>query len=120
MDPLIQFSFHDISQNSLLNETLASYASTVSPPNSIPNNRIDRQDRNVRSSIDKNSFDPMKVYNTFGNMTNSTMRIILHGFGSSCRLEWIDEMKSAFFAVEKEKSCIVICVDWEKGAAMPK
>lgn len=59
----------------------------------------------------------MKVYNKFGNMTNSTMRVIVHGFGSNCKHEWIDEMRGALMAVEE---CFVMCVEWEKGAILPK
>jgi hypothetical protein len=59
----------------------------------------------------------MKVYYKFGNMTNATMRIIVHGFGSNCKHEWIDEMRAALMAVEE---CFVMCVEWEKGAILPK
>jgi hypothetical protein len=62
-------------------------------------------------------FDPMKVYNKFGNMSTATMRIIVHGFGSNCKHEWIDEMRAALMAVEE---CFVMCVEWEKGAILPK
>lgn len=120
-DPFLQFSFHDISQYSLLNETLTTTTTTSTPsPSSLTNNRVDRQDRNVKrssSASDKNTFDPMKVYDKFGNMTTSTMRIIVHGFGSNCKHEWIDEMRAALMAVEE---CFVMCVEWEKGAILPK
>lgn len=43
-------------------------------------------------------------------------RVIVHGFGSSCPHVWIYEMRTALMAVE---DCIVICVDWEKGASLP-
>lgn len=59
----------------------------------------------------------MKVYGRFGNMTLSTVRIIVHGFGSNCGHDWIDEMKAALMAVEE---CFVMCVEWEKGAILPK
>jgi Lipase len=111
-NPFLQFSFHDISSNSLLNETLTT-STTQSP---LTNNRIDRQDRNAKSS-NKSTFDPLKVYKRFGDMTNSSMRIIVHGFGSNCRHEWIDEMRAALMAVEE---CFVMCVQWEKGAILPK
>uniref|UniRef100_A0A1A9WIK7 Lipase domain-containing protein n=1 Tax=Glossina brevipalpis TaxID=37001 RepID=A0A1A9WIK7_9MUSC len=45
-----------------------------------------------------------------------SVRIIVHGFGSACSHEWVYEMKTALMAVE---DCIVICVDWEKGANLP-
>lgn len=111
-NPFLQFSFHDISSYSLLNETL-----TTTTQNSLMSNRIDRQDRNVRASTNKSSFDPMKVYRRFGNMTAASMRIIVHGFGSNCGHDWIDEMRAALMAVEE---CFVMCVEWEKGAILPK
>ncbi|CAG9800683.1 unnamed protein product [Chironomus riparius] len=113
-NPFLQFSFHDISPYSLLNETLT----TTTTQNPLTNNRIDRQDRNVRasSSNNKSTFDPVKVYKKFGDMNNASMRIIVHGFGSNCRHEWIDEMRAALMAVEE---CFVMCVEWEKGALLP-
>ena len=69
------------------------------------------------SAGNKSTFDPVKVYKKFGDMYNSSMRIIVHGFGSNCRHEWIDEMRSALMAVEE---CFVMCVEWEKGALLPK
>ncbi|KAL1116433.1 hypothetical protein AAG570_004907 [Ranatra chinensis] len=43
-------------------------------------------------------------------------KVIVHGFGSSCSHVWVYEMRSALMSVE---DCNVVCVDWEKGAAMP-
>jgi hypothetical protein len=63
------------------------------------------------------TFDPMLVYKQFGNLANATMRVIVHGFGSSCPHEWITEMRAALMAVEE---CFVMCTDWEKGAILPK
>lgn len=45
-----------------------------------------------------------------------SIRVIVHGFGSSCPHVWIYELRTALMAVE---DCIVICVDWERGAALP-
>ncbi|CRK99883.1 CLUMA_CG013186, isoform A [Clunio marinus] len=70
-----------------------------------------------RHSVDsKPAFNPLKVYKQFGNLTGASMRIIVHGFGSSCPHEWVDEMRSALMAVE---DCFVVCTDWEKGAVLP-
>ena len=44
------------------------------------------------------------------------IRVIVHGFGSSCPHVWIYELRTALMAVE---DCIVICVDWERGATLP-
>ena len=43
-------------------------------------------------------------------------KIIIHGFGSSCRKIWPREMRLSFLLVE---DCNVICVDWEAGAVDP-
>jgi hypothetical protein len=72
-------------------------------------------DRNAK--LMNKTFDPMLVYKQFGNLTNATMRVIVHGFGSSCPHEWITEMRAALMAVEE---CFVMCTDWEKGAILPK
>ncbi|XP_058063375.1 pancreatic triacylglycerol lipase [Anopheles bellator] len=53
---------------------------------------------------------------TFGDLTNRSVRVIVHGFGSNCGLVWIYEMRTALMAVE---NCTVICVDWENGAKLP-
>lgn len=104
-NPFLQFSFHDISSYSLLNETLTT---TTSSPNQ-------RMDRNAK--LTNRTFDPMSVYKLFGNLTGASMRVIVHGFGSSCPHEWITEMRAALMAVEE---CFVMCTDWEKGAVLPK
>lgn len=49
-------------------------------------------------------------------LTDLPIRVIVHGFGSSCPHVWIYELRTAIMAVE---DCIVICVDWEKGAILP-
>ncbi|KAK6640126.1 hypothetical protein RUM43_008403 [Polyplax serrata] len=48
--------------------------------------------------------------------TSTLMKIIVHGFGSSCNHVWVYEMRSALMSVE---DCHVICVDWEAGALIP-
>uniref|UniRef100_A0A182RM63 Lipase domain-containing protein n=1 Tax=Anopheles funestus TaxID=62324 RepID=A0A182RM63_ANOFN len=53
---------------------------------------------------------------TFGELSNRTVRFIVHGFGANCGLVWIYEMRTALMAVE---NCTVICVDWENGAKLP-
>lgn len=106
-NPFLQFSFHDISSYSLLNETLTT--TTQSSSNQ-------RMDKNTKLA-EKNTFDPSKVYKKFGNLTGASMRVIVHGFGSSCPHEWVDEMRAALMAVEE---CFVMCTDWEKGAVLPK
>ncbi|XP_053661726.1 uncharacterized protein LOC128710859 [Anopheles marshallii] len=53
---------------------------------------------------------------TFGDLSNRTVRVIVHGFGANCGLVWIYEMRTALMAVE---NCTVICVDWENGAKLP-
>lgn len=63
------------------------------------------------------TFDPMRIYKKFGNLSEASMRVIVHGFGSSCPHEWITEMRNALMAVEE---CYVLCIDWEKGSALPK
>ena len=104
-NPFLQFSFHDISSYSLLNETLTT---TTASPNQ-------RMDRNAK--LTNKTFDPTSVYKQFGNLTGASMRVIVHGFGSSCPHEWITEMRAALMAVEE---CFVMCTDWEKGAVLPK
>jgi predicted alpha/beta-fold hydrolase len=56
------------------------------------------------------------IYERFGLLNATQLRIIVHGFGSSCDHVWIHEMRSALMAVE---DCFVICVDWENGASLP-
>jgi hypothetical protein len=65
-------------------------------------------DRNAKLS-NKTSFDPTSVYKQFGNLTGASMRVIVHGFGSSCPHEWIDEMRAALMAVEEcyGKNCSI-------------
>lgn len=91
----------------MLNETLTT---TTLPPSN------QRMDKNVKLA-NKTTFDPMKVYDRFGDLKGSSMRVIVHGFGSSCPHEWVVEMRAALMAVEE---CFVICTDWEKGAVLPK
>ena len=43
-------------------------------------------------------------------------KIIIHGFGSSCKKIWPREMRLSFLLVE---DCNVVCVDWEAGAVDP-
>lgn len=49
-------------------------------------------------------------------LSDLPIRVIVHGFGSSCPHVWIYELRTALMAVE---DCIVICVDWERGANLP-
>lgn len=93
----------------MLNETL-----TATTPATTASQK--RMDKNAKLS-NKTAFDPTKVYKKFGDLKGASMRVIVHGFGSSCPHEWIDEMKSALMAVEE---CFVMCTDWEKGAVLPK
>lgn len=109
-DPFLQFAFHDISKYSLLNETLA--ASSQSANSSTRNARMDKH-----TAKNVSTFDPIKIYKKFGNLSESSIRVIVHGFGSSCPHEWITEMRNALMAVEE---CFVLCIDWEKGSALPK
>lgn len=75
-------------------------------------------DKNIKlSNKTAATFDPTRVYKKFGNLNGTSMRVIVHGFGSSCPHEWIDEMRAALMAVEE---CFVMCTDWEKGAILPK
>lgn len=106
-NPFLSFAFHDISSYSLLNETLTT---TSKPPS---NSRMDRNTRTANQTV----FDPSRVYKKFGDLKGASMRVIVHGFGSSCPHEWVDEMRAALMAVEE---CFVMCVDWEKGAVLPK
>lgn len=94
----------------MLNETLTT--TTQSPSNN------QRMDKNIKlSNKTAATFDPTRVYKKFGNLNGTSMRVIVHGFGSSCPHEWIDEMRAALMAVEE---CFVMCTDWEKGAVLPK
>jgi hypothetical protein len=85
-NPFLQFSFHEISSYSLLNETLTT---------TTPSTSNQRMDKNAKLVNKTQSFDPTRVYNRFGNLTGTSMRVIVHGFGSSCPHEWIDEMRAA-------------------------
>lgn len=106
-NPFLQFSFHDISSYSLLNETFTT---------TTPTSSNQRMDKNLKT-LNRTSLNPTKVYKKFGDLKGASMRVIVHGFGSSCPHEWIDELRRALMAVEE---CFVMCTDWEKGAVLPK
>ncbi|KAL5277521.1 hypothetical protein ACFFRR_002631 [Megaselia abdita] len=59
---------------------------------------------------------PFFNLNDMHRFDNMSVRIIVHGFGSACPHVWVYELKTALMAVE---NCVVICVDWEKGAELP-
>ncbi|XP_059619038.1 uncharacterized protein LOC132263340 isoform X2 [Phlebotomus argentipes] len=104
--PLVEFSYFNISAavgtddhptgetTTALNE---SNGTTIAPTNS--------PEASLRRSLD--SLEGLEILSA---------RVIVHGFGSSCPHVWIYEMRTALMAVE---DCIVICVDWEKGASLP-
>lgn len=59
---------------------------------------------------------PLAALKSFEGLDRMWVRVIVHGFGSTCTHDWIYEMRSALMAVD---DCIVICIDWEKGATLP-
>uniref|UniRef100_A0A182IVH9 Lipase domain-containing protein n=1 Tax=Anopheles atroparvus TaxID=41427 RepID=A0A182IVH9_ANOAO len=67
-------------------------------------------------SIPVSSGISSSLLKTFGDLSDRTVRVIVHGFGANCGLVWIYEMRTALMAVE---NCTVICVDWENGAKLP-
>ncbi|XP_050080088.1 uncharacterized protein LOC126567819 [Anopheles maculipalpis] len=71
---------------------------------------------NETVSIPVTSGMSSSLLKTFGDLSNRTVRVIVHGFGANCGLVWIYEMRTALMAVE---NCTVICVDWENGAKLP-
>uniref|UniRef100_T1IMD4 Lipase domain-containing protein n=1 Tax=Strigamia maritima TaxID=126957 RepID=T1IMD4_STRMM len=44
------------------------------------------------------------------------LKVIIHGFGSSCRRLWAREMKEALL---KSDNINILCVEWESGASLP-
>ncbi|XP_053678047.1 uncharacterized protein LOC128728444 [Anopheles nili] len=71
---------------------------------------------NDTASIPVSTGASSSLLQTFGDLSNRTVRAIVHGFGANCGLVWIYEMRTALMAVE---NCTVICVDWENGAKLP-
>uniref|UniRef100_A0A182VV67 Lipase domain-containing protein n=1 Tax=Anopheles minimus TaxID=112268 RepID=A0A182VV67_9DIPT len=71
---------------------------------------------NDTASIPVSTGMSSSLMKTFGDLSNRTVRVIVHGFGANCGLVWIYEMRTALMAVE---NCTVICVDWENGAKLP-
>lgn len=75
-------------------------------------NQISKRNLKNETFVDNST----AIYNRFGNLKNTSMRVIVHGFGSSCTHVWIYEMRTALMAVE---DCFVLCIDWENGASLP-
>lgn len=88
--PFHEFAFKDIAPN--ISES------------STPTETQDR--RNISAPI----------YEKLGRTKFNSVRVIVHGFGSSCPHVWVYELMSALMAVD---DCLVVCVDWENGATLP-
>ncbi|KAJ6636989.1 Inactive pancreatic lipase-related protein 1 [Pseudolycoriella hygida] len=71
------------------------------------------ENRSIESNANKKIVQSIK---SFEGLDKMSVRVIVHGFGSSCSHVWIYEMRTALMAVE---DCVVICVDWENGANLP-
>lgn len=107
----MEFHFHEISPyTSLFNETVN--ATTTERPSDI------RKSDNIRMKIENETTatNASLIYQKFGDLRNSSFRVITHGFGSGCQHVWVYEMRTALMAVE---DCFVMCVDWENGASLP-
>uniref|UniRef100_A0A1L8DPZ7 Putative pancreatic lipase-like enzyme n=2 Tax=Nyssomyia neivai TaxID=330878 RepID=A0A1L8DPZ7_9DIPT len=107
--PLVEFSYFNISaavggdqplseSTTVLSDSSTSNTSTAPVPTTSSH-------ISLRRSLD--NLEGLEILSA---------RVIVHGFGSSCPHVWIYEMRTALMAVE---DCIVICVDWEKGATLP-
>lgn len=88
--PFLEFSFQDVAPNINASSTAT--------------------DADERKNLS------LPIYEKFGHTKFSSVRVIVHGFGSSCPHVWIYELRSALMAVE---DCLVICVDWENGSVLP-
>ncbi|GAB6025976.1 hypothetical protein CHUAL_011945 [Chamberlinius hualienensis] len=55
------------------------------------------------------------MYNPLFNRSQP-IKLMVHGFGSSCQKQWAIEMRKALLQLENVN---VICVNWEEGAALP-
>uniref|UniRef100_A0A2M4AG01 Putative lipase n=1 Tax=Anopheles triannulatus TaxID=58253 RepID=A0A2M4AG01_9DIPT len=97
--PLLEFSYEELIESSILGPSYWNNATNETIPGNEPPDEM--------SSA---------LLKTFGDLTNRTVRVIVHGFGANCGLVWIYEMRTALMAVE---NCTVICVDWENGAKLP-
>ncbi|CAO1340310.1 unnamed protein product [Diamesa serratosioi] len=74
------------------------------------------KNRNASTNNQPSPFNATKVYNKFGNLNATSIKVIIHGFGASCPHVWVYDLRAALMAVQQ---CIVICVDWENGATLP-
>lgn len=77
-NPYLEFSFHDISSYSLLNETLSTSNNNATTPN-LDKNTLKK---NINFKNAKAPLNSTEIYKKFGNLTNASIRIIVHGFGS--------------------------------------
>ncbi|GAB0089134.1 uncharacterized protein DMENIID0001_036270 [Sergentomyia squamirostris] len=108
--PLVEFSYFNISAAVVGEEqsdsTLGGHnESNGTTTQSIKLTSTTSSNESLRQSLDR--LEGLEILSA---------RVIVHGFGSSCPHVWIYEMRTALMAVE---DCIVICVDWEKGASLP-
>lgn len=119
VNPFESFSTTDDPSSSTLeppttSNGLSTFSSTTTKKitprsDTTPTNKLRK-----RSSSDKPSFK--EQMDKLEGLDSLSIRVIVHGFGSSCPHVWIYELRTALMAVE---DCIVICVDWERGAALP-
>uniref|UniRef100_A0A1B0DR18 Uncharacterized protein n=1 Tax=Phlebotomus papatasi TaxID=29031 RepID=A0A1B0DR18_PHLPP len=108
--PLVEFSYFNISA-AVGGEDLPSSETTTAVNDSNGTTTSTTQSSTVSPQLSlRRSLDRLEGLEIL------SARVIVHGFGSSCPHVWIYEMRTALMAVE---DCIVICVDWEKGASLP-
>lgn len=91
------------------------------------------ENRTSESNSNKKIAQSLK---SFDGLDKMSVRVIVHGFGSSCSHVWIYELRTALMAVVSyrrirrkfvlfdslltlQEDCVVICVDWENGANLP-
>ncbi|XP_055614938.1 uncharacterized protein LOC129761246 [Toxorhynchites rutilus septentrionalis] len=98
--PILEFFYDEIAKTS----------NGTTPTSTVP------KGQNNTTAPVKHRYEPEKIYEKFGSLENATMRVIIHGFGSSCTHVWVYEMRTALMAVE---DCFVLCMDWENGATLP-
>lgn len=87
---MIEFLFHDISQSSLLlNETNPTQEQLLVQEAFNNDGQDETMDVNANTKSQPTPFNATKVYNKFGNLNATSIKVIIHGFGASCPHVWV-------------------------------
>lgn len=82
--------FHDISQSTLLlNETNPTLEEPLEQEASNNNQQDEIFKKSANAKNQPSPFNATKVYNKFGNLNATSIKVIIHGFGASCPHVWV-------------------------------